>query len=204
MEARSEFAPVLNRRCVFVRWSNFSLSKFDDLVDRGAGALVIILPFIEKTNISMATREQWMETERELLLRDIAIPVYFMTENEEILEVVRQLDEDAQGQSGSSALAGKLQGGAGAGHLGTSYPANPIVCVSPAALLGTFTGLGYYVTSSGSEPKAVQDPAVPTVQALLKGQGLHDQLPTVAIVAHYDAFGVSTVSVMKCLLMGEG
>ena len=43
---------------------------------------------------------------------------------------------------------------------------------------------------------------MPTVQALLKGQGLADQLPTVAIVAHYDTFGVSTVSVP--VLMGAG
>ena len=67
-------------------------------------------------------------------------------------------------------------------------------CMSSAGLLGTFKGRGYYVTSSGSEPKAVEEPAVPTVQALLKGQGLPDQLPTVALVAHYDTFGVSTVS----------
>lgn len=79
--------------------------------------------------------------------------------------------------------------------------------MSSAGLLGTFKGRGYYVTSSGSEPKAVEEPAVSTVQAMLKGQGLPDQLPTVAVVAHYDTFGVSTVSappfdvsLMECLL----
>ena len=110
MEARSEFTHVLNRRCVFVRWSNFSLNKFDDLVERGAGALIIILPVTEETNISMATREEWMQMERELLLRDITIPIYFMTENEVVLEIMECLDQDALEQNGSSVVSGKLEG----------------------------------------------------------------------------------------------
>lgn len=111
---------------MFVRWSNFSLSKFDDLVERGAGALVIVLPVTEETNVSMATREEWMQTERELLLRDITIPIYFMTENEAVLEVIEQLDEDAIRQNGSSVLAGKCGSGAG---LATPDPAALLVHV---------------------------------------------------------------------------
>lgn len=102
---------------MFVQWSNFSLSKFDDLIERGAGALVIILPVTEEANISMATREEWMQMERELLLRDIIIPIYFMTESEAVLEVMEQLDKDTMAQNGSSALAGKLGHRAEAGRL---------------------------------------------------------------------------------------
>ena len=144
MEARSELAHVLNRRCVFVRWSNFSLSKFDDLVERGAGALVIVLPVTEETNISMATREEWMKTERELLLRDITIPIYFMTENEAVLEVIEQLDEDAIRQNGSSVLAGKCGSGAGlatldpAAHTHCTTGACPLqVCSAPLRDMGS-------------------------------------------------------------------
>jgi hypothetical protein len=58
-----------------------------------------------------------------------------------------------------------------------------------------FGGYGYYVTTQGAEPKVVASPSLATMQGMLKGQGIADQLPTVAIVAYYDAFGISTVSV---------
>ena len=44
MEAKGVDASMLNRRCVFIRWTDLSLEKFLDLVDRGAGAMVILLP----------------------------------------------------------------------------------------------------------------------------------------------------------------
>ena len=63
-----------------------------------------------------------------------------------------------------------------------------------------FKGYGYYVTTQhGSEPKVLLNPSYVTVQGLLKGQGIVDQLPTIAVVAHYDAFGISTVSLPPCV-----
>ena len=44
MEAKGVQASMLNRRCVFIRWTDLSMEKFLDLVDRGAGAMIILLP----------------------------------------------------------------------------------------------------------------------------------------------------------------
>ena len=44
MEAKGMDANMLNRRCVFIRWTDLSLEKFLDLIDRGAGAVIILLP----------------------------------------------------------------------------------------------------------------------------------------------------------------
>jgi hypothetical protein len=44
MEAKGVDASMLNRRCVFIRWTELSLEKFLDLIERGAGAMVILLP----------------------------------------------------------------------------------------------------------------------------------------------------------------
>lgn len=44
MEARGEQATLLNRKCVFIRWRDLDLEKFLELIERGAGALVILLP----------------------------------------------------------------------------------------------------------------------------------------------------------------
>lgn len=35
---------------------------------------------------------------------------------------------------------------------------------------------------------------MPRFQGKLTGQGIEEQLPTIAIVAHYDAFGIAPVS----------
>ena len=43
MEARGEWATLLNRKCVFIRWRDLDLGKFLELIERGAGALVILL-----------------------------------------------------------------------------------------------------------------------------------------------------------------
>jgi len=44
MEVRGEVAPILNRKCVIVRWSALSSEKFLDIIHRGAGAIVVLLP----------------------------------------------------------------------------------------------------------------------------------------------------------------
>lgn len=44
MEARGEEASMLNRKCVVVWWKDLSSEKFLDLIQRGAGALLILLP----------------------------------------------------------------------------------------------------------------------------------------------------------------
>lgn len=44
MEVRGEVAPILNRKCVIIRWSALSSEKFLDIIHRGAGAIVVLLP----------------------------------------------------------------------------------------------------------------------------------------------------------------
>lgn len=49
MEARGEGAGMLNRKCVVVKWKDLSLDKFLDLVQRGAGAILLVLPLTNGT-----------------------------------------------------------------------------------------------------------------------------------------------------------
>ena len=44
MEARGETATLLNRKCIIIRWSDLGSDKFLDLIHRGAGAMLILLP----------------------------------------------------------------------------------------------------------------------------------------------------------------
>lgn len=44
MEVRGKAAGMLNRKCVVLWWAELTLSHFLDLIHRGAGALVLLLP----------------------------------------------------------------------------------------------------------------------------------------------------------------
>ncbi len=44
MEAKGGGAGMLNRKCVVVRWADLTSDKFLDLIHRGAGAILILLP----------------------------------------------------------------------------------------------------------------------------------------------------------------
>lgn len=43
MEAKGEGASMLNRRCVVVRWRDLTSQSFQSLIQRGAGAILILL-----------------------------------------------------------------------------------------------------------------------------------------------------------------
>ena len=44
MEVRGESSLTLNRKCVVVRWGDLTLERFLDLIQRGAGGLIILIP----------------------------------------------------------------------------------------------------------------------------------------------------------------
>ena len=44
MEAKGEEATNLGRKCVVLRWPDLSAERFRGVVDRGAGAVVVLLP----------------------------------------------------------------------------------------------------------------------------------------------------------------
>lgn len=52
---------------------------------------------------------------------------------------------------------------------------------------GTLTQL----TISASAPQVIKTPRLPTLYGMLSGFGLEEQLPTIAVVAHYDAFAAA-------------
>ena len=60
MEAKGEGAGMLNRKCVVVRWADLTADKFLDLIHRGAGAILILLPHsnttLDQETLDVSTR----------------------------------------------------------------------------------------------------------------------------------------------------
>ena len=44
MDARGVGSLMLNRKCVLVKWTDLSIEVFTDVLERGAGAVLILLP----------------------------------------------------------------------------------------------------------------------------------------------------------------
>lgn len=104
MEVRSEEALTLNRKCVIVRWKGLTFDRFRDLLKRGAGSLLILLPRGWGEEEAEVVQE-WMELEEELMAEDVPIPVYLAWEDEPLLQAYSQATRLAERERNSSVAA---------------------------------------------------------------------------------------------------
>ncbi|CAI9566760.1 unnamed protein product [Staurois parvus] len=161
-EARTVEADLLSRRCVLMRLADFSFQQYQKALRQSAGAVVIILPH-EMAALPQDIVQQFMDIEPEMLSMETQVPVYFAVEDAELISIYEQTLAASASQGTSSAAE---------------------------VLLHTATANGFQMVTSGAQSKAVSDWLVTSVEGRLTGLGSED-LPTIAIVAHYDSFGVA-------------
>ncbi|XP_063770515.1 BOS complex subunit NCLN isoform X2 [Pseudophryne corroboree] len=161
-EARTTEADVLSRRCVLIRLADFSFQQYQKALRQSAGAVVIILPH-DMAALPQDIVQQFMDIEPEMLSMETQVPVYFAVEDSDLLSIYEQTLAASASQGTSSAAE---------------------------VLLHTATANGFQMVTSGAQSKAISDWLVTSVEGRLAGLGSED-LPTIAIVAHYDAFGVA-------------
>ncbi|CAH3192232.1 unnamed protein product [Porites evermanni] len=176
MEARPLTSDMLTRRCVVTRLSDLTIERFKEAVQTlGAGAILILLP----KNTSIAALEQkeksrgigeivlskeWQQLERDLLTVEVPIAVYFAYEDKELTEIYKDIETAVTSDQAGSAFE---------------------------ALLGVTSTSGYQMVVNVGETKQIKDMAITSLQGKLVGRGIDEQLPTIAIVTHYDAFGIA-------------
>ena len=102
-----------------------------------------------------------------MLSQEITIPVYFLTWSPVLDTIIADITQ-------SSASDDKTK------------PALQAIMASVAAN-------GYQIVISPKTPSPKHDVKVATIQGVLVGQGHDGKNPTIAIVAHYDSFGVVPV-----------
>uniref|UniRef100_A0A8C5P5V9 BOS complex subunit NCLN n=1 Tax=Leptobrachium leishanense TaxID=445787 RepID=A0A8C5P5V9_9ANUR len=161
-EARTAEADVLSRRCVLMRLADFSFEQYQKALRQSAGAVVILLPK-DMAALPQEIVQQFMAIEPEMLSMETQVPVYFAVEDGELISIYEQTLAASANQGTSSAAE---------------------------VLLHTATANGFQMVTSGAQSKAVSDWLVTSVEGRLTGLGAED-LPTIAIVAHYDSFGVA-------------
>lgn len=111
-----------------------------------------------------------MEIEEDLLSQEIFIPVYFASWTYELQSIIDDVS--------------------------TSIVTNEKAGSAAEALFDTISANGYQIVISASQPSARTDVNIANIQGKLSGQGVEENLPTIAVVAHYDSFGAAPVSNM--------
>ena len=106
MEVKGPDANVLNRRCVLLRWVDLSKEKFTELIERGTGSLLVLMP----PDYAMAGSnklKEWMKLEQYLLSSGTSIPVYFTVETAELTKIYEDVYHAAVQDKNSTAAAGE-------------------------------------------------------------------------------------------------
>ncbi|XP_047139555.1 BOS complex subunit ncln isoform X1 [Hydra vulgaris] len=162
LEARSLISDNLIRRCAVVRIAQLQIDQLQKAISDGLSALLILLPAnIEK--VSNATLERIQYLENNLLQVDLPIPVYFSHETDALKSLFEEITSSVHRDTATSAVK----------------------AMTAVASANSF----HFLTDAG-ESQVISDFPIISLQGKLTGQGLEDQLPTVAIVTHYDSFSI--------------
>ena len=108
MELKGPDANVLNRRCVLLRWVDLTKEKFTELVERGTGSLLILMP-ADYTVVGADKFKEWMKLEQYLLNSGTSIAVYFTIETAELSKIYEDVHYAALRDRNSTAAAGKTK-----------------------------------------------------------------------------------------------
>jgi len=162
MDARGPGATNVVRKTVVVKMAELSVAGFRELVSSGVGGLLILIP-PGLAGLGPEQREAMLQLEEELVSGDLDIPVYLVEETESLVELYETLKLESGGEGegpGSSALS---------------------------AIMSSISSSGYQLIVSAPTPQPLKEQVVMSTSGILKGSSGEDQLPTILVVAHYDA-----------------
>lgn len=166
LEARSLGGWGTSRHCVVTSLQNLTVDHFREIRAK-AGALLVILPK-EIHSLSSEEKQHLMLLEDAMLAEEINIPVYFSPWSLELEQII--------------------------GDITQSYTINDKTVSASEAILNSIAANGYQIVISGGSATAKQDIRLATIHGRLAGRGVEGKTPTIAVVAHYDSFGVAPVS----------
>ncbi|XP_018014018.1 nicalin-1 [Hyalella azteca] len=153
--------PML-RQCILAKLVDVTPEVYRLVSSQGAAAMVIILPS-NMTALSAPVKMLVRQLEEAMLSTEVPMAVYLAQETPELAAIYQSVKDKTS--SGASSAA--------------------------ANFLSSLASDGYQMVVSGAQSKPMLDVAVANVQGQLNGFGAEEKLPSIAIVAHYDAFGAA-------------
>lgn len=163
LEARTLDVSSYTRKCVLARLLELTPSKFREVIGDGGGGLVVLVPG-DLSSLSADDRKHVYDLEYTMLLEETSVPVYFAVETPELSDIYEAIKYSSASEQATSAAE---------------------------ALMGSLSSTGFQMVVSTGQAKAYTDTQISNIQGKLPGYGIEEQLPTIALVAHYDSFGIS-------------
>lgn len=164
LEAKSLSSWSSSRHCVVTRLTDLTLDAFRNIRSK-AGALILLLPQ-SFANLTQEEKQQFLLLENKMILeQETPIPVYFLKYNPTISEIVTELDSSIDTSDKRKSAA--------------------------EAMFSSIAANGYQIVISASNPAARTDIKIATIHGHLAGYRPDGKVPTIAIVTHYDSFGVA-------------
>ncbi|KAG1671768.1 Nicalin-1 [Nymphon striatum] len=163
VEARVLESKMYTRKCVIAHLTSLTIEKYRQMMKQAAAAVLVLLP----SNMSSLTHTEKMVIavlEHELTLEETNVPVYFTEETPEISQMYDKIKESSNSDQAETATE---------------------------ALISSVTANGYQLVVSNSQAQAMNNAQIASIGGKLSGYGVEEQLPTIAIVAHYDAFAIA-------------
>jgi len=163
LEAATQLSSAPSRQCLIVRLLDLTLESLQDLLAKGPGGLLILMPQT-LDQVTDEYREILQSVEQYLMSESFGMPVYFAVETEEAVEMYESIELGSASAASRSATQVML-----------------------AAVLST----GFQLEVGGPQSAPLAAAQQHNVQGRLHGRGVEQQLPTVLLVAHYDAMAAA-------------
>ncbi|XP_054160666.1 BOS complex subunit ncln-like [Oppia nitens] len=158
------------KKCVIFKLNELldQMETFQTIIDETLVAgILIILPKTMKS-LNEQQLDKFLTLERFLVSREIQIPIYVTQESKQLLALYEMQSTNIVKDSEEDRQQSNLM------KLYDSVMTN-----------------GYQLVVSGPQTLPLKDFLVTNVQAKLIGAGSEEQMPTIALVAHYDAFSIA-------------
>jgi hypothetical protein len=163
LEARSVGGWGTSRHCVVTRLEDITADQFQEICTK-AGALLVMLPR-HISRLLEDEKQQMLELEETMMFQEVSIPVYFAEWSPHLRDILDDISHSSVADSRASSAA--------------------------EAVMNSVSANGYQIVISSSQAIARTDVTVATIQAKLSGYGIKEKVPTIAVVAYYDSFGVA-------------
>ncbi|KAH1008079.1 hypothetical protein HUJ04_005225 [Dendroctonus ponderosae] len=164
LEARSISTFSSSRHCVFARLMDLSIETYRNIRGK-AGALIVELPK-SLSNLTQDEKQHILMLEQKMIYeQETSIPVYFTKYNNVIDNIVTELSTNVDARNKKKSAA--------------------------ETLFSSIAANGYQIVISAGTPTARTDTKIATIYGHLAGYRPDGKVPTIAIVTHYDSFGVA-------------
>lgn len=151
------------RHCIVAKLKDLTVDSFRNIKLK-AGALLVMLPD-DIANLNYEDKQHLLILENAMLAQEVSIPVYFSKYSPELESIIEDV--------------------------GNNLDSNDMSKSAAEALVNSIAANGYQIVVSANTPAVQTDAKVATIHGQISGYNPGGNVPTVAIVAHYDSFGIA-------------